>query len=623
LVTEGGRSGMPKYKFFVRVDAHYGWDNVYTNGSDHLLSDGNWHQFYPGVERDMAIDYDIWDHKYRKKLKGQLVFMNNQIQTDYTLLSQIFNMSAEVNIRIEQSCTTTASDWWEGYFSIIDGEWNADRGLFAVTPTVDDVYRHFEEQGDKKYNLMSLGHTEQESFNVATTLVQITVNNPTWYAAGHAAFEAFAPNYPNTIRSLTGDSWAFYARCDDPNPETQLLIWKKYVSPIKLNSSYVYDTGDHAFSLKSCTAGSDILLSARGIFLRDVLQYMVNDIDGLNFKSSFMHLDVWPDGTAYSDHASAGKNYVTLDTNKLDRLILYQKSDVKPTSDPATKGEITFNEMMQSLKDMFNVDWFINTEGSDYVFRIEHWSYFELATTTASDIDLTTLDGGKWANHMNKWAYEIQEMPNTERFRWMEAYDVDFWGKDILYDRIATFNRYKDNIKERQVPFTTDVAYVYSTPDAISNEGWVLLQTNASDYIENEVGIISGLSVVNGHLSWANLHNKYWRHGRVIENGNMNGSDVVFESWQRNIKQTEITYPECCGEFDPLAYKITGLGEGLPRAGQYKLSDGTVKSVFFYLDIAVMHALKTGFPIPETYHLSIDGHFDLMIDSIDKLIWYG
>lgn len=616
---------MPKYKFYVRVDAHYGYDNVFTNGSDHLFSDGNWHRVYPGVERDMAIDYDIWDHKYRRKLKGKVVFLNNQNQLDYTLMSQIFNMSAEINFRVEQSCSTTASDWWDGYFSIIDGEWDADRGLFGVTPSPDDSYRHFEEQGDKKYNLMSLGHTEQESFAYPATEGVIT-SEAVLNAVTHNQYQIDNP-YP---KPPSLEPWSYWAQCGetDLGGGYHALIWKKQICDVRPYYTYHWDEYENKFSLASCDAfSSSGLLPARGIFLRDVLQFIVNDVDSLSFRSSFFHLDIWPDGTPYTDHAASGKNYVTLTDNKLDRLILYQKSDAKPTSDPATKGEITFNEMMQSLKDMFNVDWFIDTEydtvASDYVdyFRIEHWSYFE--QTTASDIDLTALDGGKWAYHKNKWAYEIEEMPNTERFRWMEAYDVDFWGKDIIYDRIATFNRYKDNIKERMVPFTTDIAYVYGNPDAVSNEGWVLLQTNASDVIENEIGVISGIAIANAHLSWANLHQNYWRHGRVIENGNMNGSDVVFESWQRNIRQTEITYPECCGEFDPMAYKITGLGQGLPRAASYKLNDGTVKSVFFYLDIAVAHTLKSGFPEPETYHLSIDGHFDLMIDSIDKLIWYG
>jgi len=104
----------------------------------------------------------------------------------------------------------------------------------------------------------------------------------------------------------------------------------------------------------------------------------------------------------------------------------------------------------------------------------------------------------------------------------------------------------------------------------------------------------------------------------VLINGNMNGSDVIFLSSQRHIKQEEITYPECCGQFDPMAYKITGLGEGEVRAAEYRLLDGSVKTVFFYHSVN-----KSDFPEPETYFILINGVNRLLFNDSDKLIWYG
>lgn len=633
---------MPSYKFYCRVDAHYGYNNVFTSGSDNLLWDGNWHQMYPGVDRDLSIEYDIWDHKYRRKLKGDIVFMNRLVQHDYDTLADIKLMSAEVKFRISQNCgTTTASDFWEGYFSVVDGKWDLDRGLFTVTPTVDDDYREFLELGDTVYNVLDLTHDIAPILPYSTTPVEIRVCNPVLYELGHAYFEAENPDYPNIIRKLIFDDWDYYARCDDDDPESTCLIWRKHLALFKVDESFQYDYGDGCYSVPSCDPPDyTVNLNARGILLRDVVQYIVTGITGgIPYKSSFFHQDNWPPnnipyGTGSSDYMlypGSGNNYVTGETDILDGLVIYQKSDIKPTTDPAPVGNLTFNELMEMLKNIFNVDWFVSyeqyldeTEGLIWrnVFRIEHLRFWEEGHV---DTDLTTLDNGRWDHKKNKFSYDMDNMPSTERFRWMEAWDVDFWGRDIIYDRIATRNRYKDNVLERTLPVTTDLSFIISNFDRVSNDGWVLLCVNDANEVVVEEGKLSQVQTVNAHLSWANLHYNYWRWGRVIETGNMNGSDYIFESYQRKIKQVEMTYPDCCDGFDPMAWKRTEMGDGEVREATYRLIDGTVKSVFFYLDVTdrgVKKGLKTGYREEETYHISIQGYDDIMYSYLDKLIYY-
>jgi hypothetical protein len=601
---------MPKYKFYIApgfsISQWYAFNltptlinDYFTTGSDSLLFGGyatpteiasgtvdRWLRVYPGVSRDMSIEYDIWDHKHREKLKGDVVFMNNQIQQDFTILSEINNTTLEVKFRIELDCTTTASDWWEGYFSIVDGRWDADRGLFVVNPSPDDTYRHIEEQGDRKFNLYELNPSVVVGIDSSTTQ---TLFNSECTALSKEAYESLFAVPP------WGGVWTDYTYIGtDPCYGTNVIhVWEKiFTDPIDFGNG-------------------------RGLLLNDAISHIATTLGGIEYKSTFLNNDEYPTGNPNIPIGT--KNYVTNATpNPLNGMVLMQKSNVKPTSDSAKSWLISFNEITDILKNMFNVDWFID---GDDKFRIEHWSYFE--QTTASDIDLTTLDGGKWATHKNNWEYEIQEMPNREHFEWMEAMNPDFIGKDIIYNSIATGNRYSDNIKSRTVPVSTDAQSISTYPESITNEGWVIL-TVASDIILNEVGVLSTLTLPNNHLSWANLHDRYWRHGRVIEHGNMNGSDVIFESYQRNIKQTEITYPECCGAFDPMAYKITGLGEGQVRAASYRLIDGTVKSVFFYLNVTQSGKLKTSeFPDPETYYIMLNDMDIWLSNDLDTFIHHG
>jgi hypothetical protein len=670
---------MPKYKFYLKAmhplsgtgsDWLYDW---FSDGADNILSDPGsltqeWHRFYPGVSRDLAIEYDIWDHKHRRKLKGDLTFINNQIQLDYSILSKIVNESMEIKIRIEQSCMTTASDWWEGYFSIVDGKWDADRGILTISANPDDEYRKFEEQGDKEFNLVDLNGTLSSivSYPIEHQMIMSQVVDA---GTSNNAYEAAWPNLKDANRlvvppPIAGDTWDNWyqwapvvidgfnwrlrwyrdickvALSDDFIRNTEAVMFSSdYLMPQFLHEYPTDESGEgyQFFSNKhngknrwgdmvasdwiDVTGGDSIptndfriTLNPRGFLMKDAIQYIVGALSpGTTYVSSFF--DNSPDIYG-SDILPIGYNYVTGVLSELNELIMFQKSDIFPTSDPAKVGKITFNDFMDGLKNTFNIDWFIDINGD---FRIEHWSYFE--NTYGSDLDLTVLDGGKWAFHKNKFSYELGTMPNMERFSFPESYHDDFVGKDIIYNRVATFNRYKDNVSEVSVPWTTDIIYAYGHKDAISNDGWILLATKTYDdgnRTHGEIGQISGDFMMNGHLSWANLHYNYWRHGRVLINGNMNGSDIIFLSSQRHIKQEEITYPECCGTFDPMAYKVTGLGEGEVREAEYRLIDGSVKTVFFYHSVN-----KSAFPEAETYFILINGVNRLLFNDSDKLIWYG
>lgn len=77
-----------------------------------------------------------------------------------------------------------------------------------------------------------------------------------------------------------------------------------------------------------------------------------------------------------------------------------------------------------------------------------------------------------------------------------------------------------------------------------------------------EEGVISTDWCNNGHLSVANLMDNYWRHGRVLEDGTMNGNVEVFESVKPNRLQVPITIPKCCTEIHWNTYYTTGLGVG-------------------------------------------------------------
>lgn len=86
--------------------------------------------------------------------------------------------------------------------------------------------------------------------------------------------------------------------------------------------------------------------------------------------------------------------------------------------------------------------------------------------------------------------------------------------------------------------------------------------------IQYDVGFLSAGSILNAHLSWANLHEDYWEHERVLLEGNMNGVDRVigvnpFLSKQYDKIQPMIPYVDCCKIVESLNYWTTDMGIGI------------------------------------------------------------
>lgn len=565
---------MPSYKFYLKYIGTPDPDD-FTNGSDHILYDQEWHQFYPGLNRDAKLMFTAENHKKRSTFDGELTFFDNEHQTDFTYLYQIESASVEIDLRVEQICETTSSDWWNGYFSIVDGKWDSDRGTLLIKPLPNDAYRELEAFGDKEFNILSanISHTEPAAITYSTIATEIITECT---ALNIAQYKAANPLPP-------GDDWNFYATCgDDPTGcETgqQFYTFKKQSFPVRIDSSYDWDEYKSMWSKAVCATQSGTIspaIPSRGMKLEEVIQFFLDELTDLTYKSTFFLNDDYPTGDGRT--VDAGKNYVTNQSNKLLHLLLFQKSDTKQTTNRATKGIMTFNELMDMLHNMFNVYWFIDSDGN---FRIEHEAYWD--ANPSSDTDLTTLDSGRWIKSKNKWEYDTKDMCNIEKFSMVEASSVDFIGYPIVYDNVETGNKYNDNVKEYRVNVTTEIGYIYSSPENIDNDGWVLLQTDGSGNIENEAGKIITLGIFpNGHLSWSALHENYWRHGRVVQNGTMNNVATTFTSWKRRIMQTDIVYPECCDSFDMDSTKTTELGDGEVRSAEYKLIDGSLKTNFFF-----------------------------------------
>lgn len=309
----------------------------------------------------------------------------------------------------------------------------------------------------------------------------------------------------------------------------------------------------------------------RGRLMKDVTEFILDrtECSFTGVRSDFFEWN--PTGSA--PNYIAGYNYVTGNVNQVDELLIFQKTDViNPlATNPATIGELTFEELMQVYRVMFQVYWDIDDEG---YLRLEHWKYWDFAL----GLDTTASEGSS-----EKLIYSglTDDIPQAERATWMEAVSRDFVGLDIEYSGPCVSD---DKEAEDYSPgkITTEVTFVVSDPDSISREGFVIMATALSDGVYNtiiDIGAITENFITNAPLSWANLQRDYWTWNRKLREGKMNGVEQVFDGFMPNIEQDQFSVVMCCPllAFNAQSRVKTELSSGL--GGVYAIVESSSFSV--------------------------------------------
>ena len=307
----------------------------------------------------------------------------------------------------------------------------------------------------------------------------------------------------------------------------------------------------------------------------DVLTYVVKQTCGkvAGIKSDFLEINPPGDTPGYS----AGVNYVTGDDNVIANLLVFQKSDfLNPDADEsATIGEVSFEDLMNWVHTMFNALWFID---EDNYLRIEHYSWF--SRTPTINVTLPANFNKRINEGRKSYKFDKDTVPIREEFTWMEANSLDFLGLPIKYSGNCANKDRVDSYAVTNV--TTDVAMMQNLPDQIDLEGFAVIALDPLDTtkIHKETGQLTGVVFNNAHLSWANLHYNYYRHGRPLITGNMNGEDETFITAQRKMKgNVGIEYRGmCCDTFNPLTDMVTTeLGDGEVQKIEVRNSDEVYK----------------------------------------------
>lgn len=279
----------------------------------------------------------------------------------------------------------------------------------------------------------------------------------------------------------------------------------------------------------------------RNRWLWDVVEFLADKVmPGCTVSSTFFN--------------DTPNNPVTLSPSKVNYLTIAQKSDIiRPAGTAATSAMLSFSGLLDILWALFQVKWEYDEDTDTMI--IEHISYFQ----PVGSIDLRTQEP---CVATNKYTYAKEKMPKYEKLLMAEADDPNFVGVPIFYNSPCVDPNPKTNTFEVSVDVTTDYEYIYNNPDAIDDEGFVILSNyldGATYKVNSEVGIYNPTTRLNMHLSTANLQHYYWRDQRVLIEGYLNNVLTTFWS-ARKVKRQKCN-AILCDTLDPMNEVITELGE--------------------------------------------------------------
>lgn len=632
----------------------------------------------------------------RRKFVGPMVMINNDLQWLYNIeRSNDRCMELKFIIQKWHPEHETYYDYWKGYFTCNDCDWNIDKNNVQFTPEPDDEYRQFIENGDKEVNILKAGLPYVGTSGVKgdtyefKTCFRISrgpwgrrdpdcglgaewkilyIDQKATNVAGSSGFDQVWARYIIYWREVfyfdnvqdengdqvepPGEGWeqdTTYVSSefikwvrpvpdssepggytpDDDNPDVGFWATPRSVISFSNLSWVDCNTVGPGFRISECIpegqyVASDIVSGGavvdypnagkvlywkpdpvpydRNKKLNDVIRHLTNDISPGIVPAS---------NEAMSNFFNSPINYVTGDSNKLSNLTIAQKSDIllSGSSEAATKGIWTFNKLMETLRVMFNAYWFIDKVTGK--FRIEHISYWE---NLNPDIDITVRRYWRETELTNQYTYVKSNMPKLEKYSFMEAKNYDFVGAPIEYLGVCVNQNAKENVKTYSADnITTDLDFIYkesADSSAISTDGFVILANKlVGGQLEviNEVGLISGNIVSNGHLSWANLHYNYHRHNRSLLSGLMNKKPTTFLSATRTKKQIPIMIPLKFGD-DQITWQ-TGV-KSVIGIGKVNSSEFSLYTEIITLDLLHGVGDLSGYAVGRQFNNSFDNSFN-------------
>ena len=389
---------------------------------------------------------------------------------------------------------------YTGLFYIKDGDIDVNDGVYILKATIDDTYREFLQLLDNDVNIIdaSGGYeatlsytTTYQTYDTAVSGLPLPAPSGSWELIPGVGSTTWARQKSLYDDAGTGYSYQGYYYFPEWNAG----------NPITLN-----------FSFPNC-----FLLTER-------IQYFLTQL----LASVPLIL------TLSSEFFTAAINYVTgANPNMLQYTLINQKTDTKDpdATNKATKGTITFNQLMADLKAMYNVRWYIKKDGGTDYLVIEHEKFFYqgLSKTDSKGTCIDLTDSAKYvdasadeyyiANTQNYVSAKVEPI-KSETIKFADEDTTDFRAEffKIEYDTLA------DKAMNKEYPvvlMSTDIGKAINNADDIDNNGFYLFNCGSTSVIITREENSGGDDIANAAFSVKWLLHDYYEYGRPDKSGTL------------------------------------------------------------------------------------------------------
>lgn len=529
---------------------------------------------------------------YRKKLQTKLLFRG----ADYVFFKDLYDVGtcANITILIENYCGGAWETEYMGRIIVSDGDYHLDRCEVTYSILPNDIYEciyrflktpvDFHNFGSRSTVKTVYGTVETITctYNGAEfgTSVLRMFYKDCWSGGTNEFNTGFTPDATTAWRPITHNQ-----DFDTPTAGQLQLVttWARetitYPGGPPPGNGWINTTGDvwvrpvmyghiarDEFSTSTLDGHSQYDFEAT---VADVdvdngrpMNYAFTqgfgcDIDSV--KSDFFGINAVGDAPANDAYDWA--------TAYAQTVIMFQKSDVVRASATAnaSRNIMTFGDLLKALQESLNVYW--GVVNNDLV--IEHWSYFD----GANGIDLTTLDGGIYAQGNNEFSAD-GTIPGLEKFSTQEAFNDDFLEKQIEYPQECSDS---DNIIEHtQALLCLDFGGLLDNSDA-GLKGFVL--ASAADLGGDEYLLDNTNDTANGCMAWRVMFQALWADGRYGPDADSTAGAFTVNTVRKRKQQTPISFKYCCdnGEFDAAQLIQSGLGWGQVKLAELDKERKTMK----------------------------------------------
>lgn len=294
--------------------------------------------------------------------------------------------------------------------------------------------------------------------------------------------------------------------------------------------------------------------------------------------------------TAYSQFFYSATNPVSGQTNRT--LLISPKSNLLAGefSQPAAKAPITLKQVLDMLRDVYQVYWHIDS-GKLCLEHIEYYKNGENYGPPTLGWDTTMMmsrNGEPWAYATSVYKYDKEQMPQTFQFGWMDDCTVAFEGKPI--DVLSPYVEQGQVEETRVAMFTSDVDYMLLNPQGISKDGFALMAgtPDNGDYRLSEGQLAPGtfpwidkyLYLQNRELAFCYLQTWYLLYDMPARNLRVNDASR-YANGVRRTKRQEVRFP-VYNDPDPLLLVKTYLGNGTIDKMSLNLSSRIAKCTLKY-----------------------------------------